>query len=160
MFQLNPLDSTLSTTFDHWQPIDSLVYGCSFALTLKSIRTAPSYIRRSRTTTVIPHRQCEMNACTSSLPFSRPDEYMCQHLRQLIAPASSIHQAITVKREHEDDASHGTVSSTTADELGSAEKHRRLGIERRFIEIVRWGAREEGAKRRRVGQQLPSMVFC
>ena len=92
-----------------------------------------------------------MSPDTSSPPFSRPDPSMCRHLRQLIPSTSSASGENPVKEEPTDDLNNAATSSTSAERSTGLYDTQRAGLEKRFTEIVRWGAREEGAKRRKVG---------
>ena len=95
-------------------------------------------------------------------PFVRQDASICSHLLVLIAPptaGATDDGEMSVKLERLD-STQGSVSGEPAgvDQSAAGLNPRKAAIERRFIEVVRWGARDEGVKRRRVGLPIQAPV--
>jgi len=89
-----------------------------------------------------------MGQLDHSQPSHKVDTTMCQHLKHLVDESVSANR-IQVKEEPEDDQDSSAASNTG--NVGSNLLGRRMtDLERRYTDIVRWGSRSEGVKRRKV----------
>jgi len=100
-----------------------------------------------------------MTAITSPISLSRPDLSMCQHLKQLVSLPSTAIESVQIKQEPGTEEGKSVASSSTGgqQDIHPPASSQSASIRQRYANIIRWGAREEGAKRRRVSS--PSWVL-
>lgn len=89
-----------------------------------------------------------MGQLDHSHPPHKVDTTMCQHLKHLVDKSVSANR-IQVKEEPGDDQDSSAASNTG--NVGSNLLGRRMtDLEKRYTDIVRWGSRSQGVKRRKV----------
>ncbi|KAK1922440.1 ubiquitin specific protease [Papiliotrema laurentii] len=88
-----------------------------------------------------------MNSETTSV-FARQDTSICEHLKTLILPSDQSSLNVQVKIEQMDEVV--AESSSSQSQVNHVGGSRRAEVDKRFVDIVRWGARDEGIKRRKV----------
>lgn len=83
-----------------------------------------------------------------NIPYQRVDTTICSHLRSLLASFSPTTNDLKVKIELNDDAVALPASSSSTGDLGGS--NGKMELERRFVQVIQWGAKGEGSKRRKV----------